>query len=125
MRIRNLQPVQASLALTISRVMFLRVKRSVYNLCLDQRVLSMKHLLHVIHVEDSVEDSDLVRHLLQASGLHCEIQLIQTREQLVEALEQSKCDLILSDCTLPNFHGLEALQIARASKPNIPFIFVS
>jgi two-component system, cell cycle sensor histidine kinase and response regulator CckA len=85
----------------------------------------MKQPLHVIHVEDSVEDYDLVRHLLQASGLHCETQRIQTREQLVEALQQPKCDLILSDCTLPNFHGLEALKIARTTKPNVPFIFVS
>ena len=38
---------------------------------------------------------------------------------------KSKCDLILSDCTLPQFHGLEALRIARAMKPEIPFIFVS
>jgi two-component system cell cycle sensor histidine kinase/response regulator CckA len=85
----------------------------------------MKKSLHVIHIEDSFIDSALVQQLLQEDGLTCEIQRIETREQLVEALKQTKCDLILSDCTLPQFHGLEALEIAHTIRPDIPFIFIS
>ena len=85
----------------------------------------MKQLLHVIHIEDSSGDFELVRSLLEADGLSCSIQRVETRDQLVEALQQTKCDLILSDCTLPQFHGLEALEVARATKREIPFIFVS
>src|ERR1700722_4328232 len=85
----------------------------------------MKLSLHVIHIEDSLEDSELVRLMLQAAGMECNIQRVETRDQLVEALQQLKCDLILSDCSLPNFQGLEALEIARKTKPEVPFIFVS
>ena len=85
----------------------------------------MKQALSVIHIEDSVEDSELVRQMLENDGLECEFQRVETRDQLVEALRQSGANLILSDCTLPGFRGLEALQIARATKPEIPFIFVS
>jgi two-component system cell cycle sensor histidine kinase/response regulator CckA len=85
----------------------------------------MKKSLHVIHIEDSFIDSALVQQLLQEDGLVCEIQRIETREQLVEALKQTTCDLILSDCTLPQFHGLEALEIAHSIRPEIPFIFIS
>lgn len=85
----------------------------------------MKKPLNVIHIEDSLEDSELVQQMLRAAGLECKIQRVETRNQLAEALQQSKCDLILSDCTLPHFHGLEALQIARTTKPETPFIFVS
>jgi signal transduction histidine kinase len=86
---------------------------------------SMKEPLHIIHVEDCADDSVLVQHLLQSNGIACDMQRVQTREDLLRALHESKCDLILSDCTLPGFHGLEALKIARAEKPEIPFIFVS
>jgi signal transduction histidine kinase len=85
----------------------------------------MKQSLSVIHIEDSVEDSNLVKLLLQGAGIECALLRVETWEQLVQALHDPNCDLILSDCALPYFHGLEALQIARAARPEIPFIFVS
>jgi two-component system cell cycle sensor histidine kinase/response regulator CckA len=81
--------------------------------------------LQVIHVEDSHDDSVLVKTLLEKDGLVCEIFRVETREELVDALQNVDCDLILSDCTLPQFHGLEALAIARTKRPDVPFIFVS
>ena len=85
----------------------------------------MKQLLHILHVEDSPEDSELVQHKLEGDGLNCEIQRVETRAQLVEALEHSEYDLILSDCTLPCFSGLQALEIVHSLKPQVPFIFIS
>ncbi len=85
----------------------------------------MKQSLNLIHVEDSWQDCELIKIMLEATGMACEITRVETRDQLVEALLQAKCDLILSDCTLPHFHGLEALYVARAMKPDVPFIFVS
>ncbi len=81
--------------------------------------------LRVIHVEDSPTDSELVQSMLMANGVACEFQRVETREQLQGALGEADCDLILSDCTLPQFHGLEALEMARAHRPDLPFIFVS
>lgn len=85
----------------------------------------MKSPLHIIHVEDSMADSELVQQMLKRDGFECEVQRVETQDQLTNALRDSKCDLILSDCTLPQFHGLEALRVAQATKPDIPFIFVS
>jgi len=85
----------------------------------------MKKLLNILHIEDSKEDSDLVRELLLSNGLKCEIQRVETRFQVFDALEGKSFDLILADCKLPNFSGLHALEIARALKPEIPFIFLS
>ncbi len=85
----------------------------------------MKEALHIIHVEDSLDDCALVQHMLETEGLECTIDRVETQEQLVKALQDSQYDLILSDCSLPQFHGLKALQIARTTKPDIPFIFVS
>jgi two-component system cell cycle sensor histidine kinase/response regulator CckA len=85
----------------------------------------MNQPLRVIHVEDSVEDSEMVKHLLLSEGLACEIERIETQSQLVDLLFDTECDLILSDCTLPHFSGFKALEIATSLKPQVPFIFVS
>jgi two-component system cell cycle sensor histidine kinase/response regulator CckA len=85
----------------------------------------MSKQLQVIHIEDSIDDSALVQSLLEEDGLTCDVFRVDTRDDLVDALQNLKCDLILSDCSLPQFHGLEALEIARAKTPNVPFIFVS
>lgn len=85
----------------------------------------MKQPLNILHVEDSPQDSELVQHLLLRDGLECNFHRIETRVELLAALEHEDNDLILSDCTLPHFSGLQALEIANALKPNIPFIFIS
>ena len=59
------------------------------------------------------------------SGLDCRLLRVETMDELEGALKGSECDLILSDCTLPQFSGLEALRMAREIAPAIPFIFVS
>lgn len=89
---------------------------------IEQKILMP---LHILHIEDSQDDSELVHRMLQKEGFDNEIHRVETREQLFEALEHSSYDLILSDCTLPQFSGFQALEIAYALKPHIPFIFVS
>jgi two-component system, cell cycle sensor histidine kinase and response regulator CckA len=85
----------------------------------------MKQTLNILHIEDSAEDSELIRRLLIANDLPCEMTRIDTRPQVFDALEKDCYDLILADCKLPNFSGLRALEIAHALKPEIPFLFVS
>jgi len=85
----------------------------------------MKNLLHIIHVEDSEEDSELVKRQLENEGVQCEIKRIETRAALVDHLCGTEYDLVLSDCTLPQFSGFDALEISLALKPQIPFIFFS
>jgi two-component system cell cycle sensor histidine kinase/response regulator CckA len=81
--------------------------------------------LHILHIEDSEADSLLIQQLLIREGLNCETDRIETREQLEHALRNASYDLILADCKLPRFSGLEALALARGLYPNIPFVFVS
>jgi signal transduction histidine kinase len=85
----------------------------------------MKKSLHILHIEDSKEDSELTRHTLQVNGLICDFKRVDTRAEVFDALEHDSFDLILSDCTLPNFSGLHALEIAHALAPEIPFVFLS
>ena len=81
--------------------------------------------LRILSVEDSLVDRELVAAVLQFEGFTCEIVYAITEEELRGALERGAFDLILSDFTLPSFSGAQALVVARAMRPEIPFIFVS
>jgi signal transduction histidine kinase len=85
----------------------------------------MKTPLRILHIEDSPEDSYLVERLLADNGLPCEITRVETRSEVFDALEKKSYDLILSDCQLPGFDGMRALEIAHALKPETPFVFLS
>ncbi|MBI4327597.1 MAG: PAS domain S-box protein [Chloroflexi bacterium] len=81
--------------------------------------------LRILHLEDDTSDAELVQSLLESNGLQCNIHRVQTRADFVAALEQHPFDLILSDYALPSFDGSAALEIARQTVPNVPFIFLS
>jgi signal transduction histidine kinase len=85
----------------------------------------MKELLHFIHLEDIAADSELVIRVLSETGYDCHVRRVENRVQLLNALEEPDCDLVLSDCTLPCYSGLEALRDVHQRRPNLPFIFVS
>lgn len=81
--------------------------------------------LRILHLEDDPSDAELVRSLLESNGLQCDIHRVQTRAGFLAALEQHRYDLILSDFALPSFDGFAALEIARQTVPDVPFIFLS
>jgi CheY-like chemotaxis protein len=85
----------------------------------------MKPLLRVLHLEDNLNDAELVQATLTREGIECEVVCVETRDAFLAALEQGGFDLILADYTLPSFDGMSALTIANEKYPDIPFIFVS
>jgi two-component system cell cycle sensor histidine kinase/response regulator CckA len=85
----------------------------------------MKSPLHILHLEDDVNDSSLILSTLTEGGIACEMTRVQTQEDFEAALEVGGFDLILSDYTLPKFDGLSAIQIAKALFPDLPVILVT
>ena len=85
----------------------------------------MDRALRLLHLEDDVRDAELVRDMLDASGIACDITHVQTREEFVASLEKGGLDVILADYSLPSFDGMSALRIAAQRSPDVPFIFVS
>ena len=85
----------------------------------------MNHKLRILNLEDSRDDSELVRATLAREGLDCDLVRVETRDDFVAAIERGGFDLVLSDYLLPSFDGLAALDIAKARCPEKPFIFVS
>ncbi len=81
--------------------------------------------LRVLHLEDSVDDHELLMVQLQRSlcDVHCV--RVDTESQYRDALEQAQWDVVLSDYRLPGFSGLAALSILRGMGLVIPFIILS
>ncbi|PYJ86557.1 MAG: hybrid sensor histidine kinase/response regulator [Verrucomicrobia bacterium] len=85
----------------------------------------MKSPLRILHLEDDVMDTDLLRALLEMDKIVAEVERVETREQFLRALEAGGYDLVISDYSLPSFDGLTALSLARELMPSVPFILFS
>lgn len=79
--------------------------------------------LHVLLIEDNPDDALLIEAEL-AGEFASEVIRIDSRQALGEALSK-KWDIVISDYSLPQFDGLEALQMVREAEPELPFILVS
>lgn len=85
--------------------------------------MSTKKMIHVLHVEDSQDDAELIARELR-KGYAITHQVVSTGRDLTQALKE-KWDIVLSDFSMPNFSGLEALEMIRATDSDVPFVFVS
>jgi PAS domain S-box-containing protein len=81
--------------------------------------------MHLLHLEDSLTDAELIAILIRREWPACQIRHVATVSEYREALEAGGFDLILSDYSLPGFDGLSALSMARAHFPETPFLFLS
>jgi PAS domain S-box-containing protein len=85
----------------------------------------MKVSLHILNVEDSVADAELNQAMVSARWPECDLLRLDNRADFIAALDRGGFDLILSDFTMPGFDGLQALELAREKRPEVPFLFVS
>ena len=81
--------------------------------------------LDVLLVEDSPTDVELAMRRLSHGGFDCTYRVATSEVALRAALKERLPSFILSDFSLPGFGGLEALEIATAECPDVPFIFLS
>jgi PAS domain S-box-containing protein len=84
--------------------------------------MTNKNLLKILFVEDLSSDVDLAVLELRKEKLTFEHITVCTREDLINALNEFKPDLIISDYLMPAFNGLQALMVAKEFDPEIPFI---
>ena len=81
--------------------------------------------LRVVLLEDSSFDAALVRTCLLAAYPNTELDVVHTEDEFVERLVRDPVEIILCDYRLPGFNGANALDVALAAAPNVPFIMVS
>ena len=81
--------------------------------------------LRILLLEDTPSDAELEEHELRKLGIPFTLQRVETRDSFVRALGEFNPDIILSDYNLPDFGGMEALEIVRNNYPDIPVIMVT
>ncbi|MEP6582854.1 MAG: ATP-binding protein [Ginsengibacter sp.] len=81
--------------------------------------------LKILLLEDSPADAEMIQRLLRKESLQFESHLVMTKDAYLQALDEFKPDLILSDNSMPQFSASEALEIIRTRSINIPFILVT
>ena len=79
----------------------------------------------VLLLEDSQIDAELARSYLGSGDASFSVIHVADREAFEAALDAGGIDIILADYLLPGFDGLQALGLARARVPDVPFLFVS
>lgn len=85
----------------------------------------MEPIVKILHLEDNPADAFLVGRQLKTASFKFEIKVIETREDFIEALDNYKPDIILSDHTLPQFNSMDALRIYKERQCEIPFILIT
>ena len=81
--------------------------------------------LRVLVVEDSEIDAQLLVHQLRRFGYAPAWKRVDRPETLQTALRAEDWDLVLADYSMPQFSGLDALELVNASGRDVPFILVS
>ena len=81
--------------------------------------------LKILLLEDNESDAILLERALRKNDLDHELVVIERKGEFVKILEEYDPDVVLSDHQMPGFTAIEALQIARKHKPDLPFIMVT
>jgi len=85
----------------------------------------MDKKIKILHLEDSIRDSELIHSLIESGIIGYEYFLADNEKDFKNFLETENIDIILSDYSLPDYNGNEALKVAREKYSYMPFIFVS
>lgn len=81
--------------------------------------------LRVLVVEDAPVDVELMLHSLQESGFDAVADVVQTAEEFTQQLRKHTYDMVLADYNLPQWNGMEAIEVLRREGLDIPLILVS
>ncbi|MBV9623211.1 MAG: GAF domain-containing protein [Acidobacteria bacterium] len=84
-----------------------------------------RETVRILHLENDADDALLIHKAMSKSGVALEVVHASTAPDYRSAIAAGGFDLILSDNGLPGFSGQTALELARQTSPDTPFIFVS
>ncbi len=85
----------------------------------------MSKPLRTLVIEDNEDDLELLLLELKRGGYNPIYQCVQTKDEMLQALNDKIWDIIFSDYSLPHFNGLAALELYRQKNLDIPFIILS
>jgi FixJ family two-component response regulator len=85
----------------------------------------MGHELLVLIVEDSEDDALMTVRELERGGYKVQWERVETEPSMKTALWKKHWDAILCDYRMPKFSAIRALEVAKESGLDVPFIIIS
>jgi signal transduction histidine kinase len=81
--------------------------------------------LRVLHVEDNQLDAELVARALRKGGFSVSMVVVQAEAEFERQLPLQHPDVVIADYNLPQWKGMDALDVLRREGLEIPLILVS
>ena len=82
-------------------------------------------ILHVLIIEDSESDTDLIIRQLKKANYTIYHERVETADEMKAALDMLVWDVVISDYKLPQFSAPAALMVLKKTGLDIPFIAIS
>ncbi|HUS11553.1 MAG TPA: response regulator [Pyrinomonadaceae bacterium] len=80
---------------------------------------------HILMVEDLATDAELIERELRKAGIAFVSKRVETKEAFLKELNDFHPDIVLSDYSLPQFSGLDALRLLKQSPTPASFILIT
>jgi two-component system cell cycle sensor histidine kinase/response regulator CckA len=87
--------------------------------------MGVRQPLRVLIVEDAEDDAELLLIELQRSGYDPAFERVDTLQAMSAALDRQAWEVVIADCSLPQFSGLAALALLQERGLDLPFIMIS
>src|SRR6267143_6183538 len=81
--------------------------------------------LRLLHVEDNELDAELVATALRKGGFSVSAAVVQTEAEFERQLRLHRPDVVIADYNLPQWKGIEAVEVLRREGLDTPLILVS
>jgi len=81
--------------------------------------------LRVLFIEHDKDDVDLCVDSLRRAGFDPVVRVVASKEEFLQALCHTEFDVVISDFRLPEWTGMEALDLLLQDGRDIPFILVT
>ena len=79
--------------------------------------------MHILIAEDDAPVAKFLSGGLEAE--HYEVRIATAGGQVLQMVEQGRCNLLILDLALPEVGGLDVLRQVRSSKPHLPVLIVT
>ena len=81
--------------------------------------------LQLLLIEDVPSDAELISCELKRGKIGFTAKCVASKRDFLKQLASAPCDAIISDFSMPQFNALDALQLLREQRLEIPFILVT
>lgn len=85
----------------------------------------MEEKLKILILEDTPADANLMKEAVHLDNINFISRTVVTENDFQCELETFEPDVVLSDYKLPQYNGLDALEVVKKKRPHTPFIIVT